>query len=169
MAYSYKLIASSTAGSGGVANFNFTSIPATYTDLLVLFSGRSDRATGNATICQIEFNGNTSSYTWRHLGGDGSTAYSDNGSSAGDIGYTNQSNNTASMFGNFAIYIPNYAGSTNKSYSSDYAMERDTTTTYYGLVAGLWSNTAAITAVKIKSAFNFLQYSTAYLYGISSS
>lgn len=165
MANTYTLIASSTAGSGGVANFDFTSIPATYTDLLVLFSGRSDRATGNATICQIEFNGNTSNYSFRHLGGDGSSAYSDSGN-AGDIGYTNQSNNTASIFGNFAIYIPNYAGSTKKSYSSDYVMERDTTTTYSGLVAGLWDNTAAITSVKIKSAFNFLQYSTAYLYGI---
>ena len=34
MANTYTLIASLTVGSGGAANIEFTSIPATYTDLL---------------------------------------------------------------------------------------------------------------------------------------
>jgi hypothetical protein len=40
MATTYDLISSVTVGSGGAANIEFTSIPATYTDLVVLFSGQ---------------------------------------------------------------------------------------------------------------------------------
>ena len=41
MANTYTLIASSTAGSGGAAYIEFTSIPNTYTDLLVMLSLRT--------------------------------------------------------------------------------------------------------------------------------
>jgi hypothetical protein len=34
MATTYEIIASVTVGSGGAANIEFTSIPATYTDLV---------------------------------------------------------------------------------------------------------------------------------------
>jgi hypothetical protein len=44
MATTYEIIASVTVGSGGAANIEFTSIPATYTDLVVLFSARTDRS-----------------------------------------------------------------------------------------------------------------------------
>jgi len=44
MATTYEAIATVTVGSGGAATFGFTSIPATYTDLLVVASLRSDRA-----------------------------------------------------------------------------------------------------------------------------
>jgi hypothetical protein len=37
MANTFELIASSTVGSGGAANIDFTSIPATYTDLCLKF------------------------------------------------------------------------------------------------------------------------------------
>jgi hypothetical protein len=41
MATTYTLINSSvTVGSGGAADIEFTSIPATYTDLLLVLSGR---------------------------------------------------------------------------------------------------------------------------------
>jgi hypothetical protein len=37
MATTYEIIASVTVGSGGAANIEFTSIPATYTDLVLKF------------------------------------------------------------------------------------------------------------------------------------
>ena len=42
MADTYTLISSVTVGAGGASSIDFTSIPATYTDLLVKFSLRTD-------------------------------------------------------------------------------------------------------------------------------
>jgi hypothetical protein len=74
---------------------------------------------------------------------------------------------TASTFGSGLIYIPNYAGSTNKSYLTDWVTENNATAAYAGFTAGLLSNTAAITDVTLTGSF--VQYSTATLYGISKS
>jgi hypothetical protein len=49
------LISSVTVGSGGAADIEFTSIPATYTDLLVKISIRN--ATSGATRVYVRFNG----------------------------------------------------------------------------------------------------------------
>jgi hypothetical protein len=73
---------------------------------------------------------------------------------------------TASSFSSGEIYIPNYAGSTNKSYSIDSVTEQNATGALAELIAGLWSQTAAITQITLSSS-NFQQYSTAYLYGVS--
>jgi len=62
MANTYKLISSVTVGSGGAATIGFTSIPATYTDLLLSYSGRIDQ-TGNVRQVDISFNSNTSNFS----------------------------------------------------------------------------------------------------------
>jgi len=68
------------------------------------------------------------------------------------------------------IYIPNYAGSTNKSFSSETNQENNATAAFARLLAGLWSQTAAITDIEITpNTGNWVQYSTAVLYGISKS
>ena len=41
---SYESIATVTVGSGGAADVTFSSIPATYTDLLLKLSSRADSA-----------------------------------------------------------------------------------------------------------------------------
>jgi hypothetical protein len=47
--------------------------------------------------------------------------------------------------------------------------ENNSTTAWaLGLMAGLWSSTSAITSIELYApSQTFLQYSTAYLYGIS--
>jgi hypothetical protein len=78
------------------------------------------------------------------------------------------SNWTANTFSNGEIYIPNYAGSNYKSWSSDAVTENNATSADMSLVAGLTSITAAITSITIAGAAgNLVQYSTAYLYGVS--
>ena len=57
MANTYVLIASSTIGSGGGSSFDFTSIPSTYTDLLVKYSCRQNTSTGNGDML-LQFNNN---------------------------------------------------------------------------------------------------------------
>jgi hypothetical protein len=167
MATTYSLISSVTVGSGGQAAMEFTSIPSGYKDLLVKISGRSALSAigDNATV---SFNNSTANQSQRSLYTDVSSTTS----------YTYTvfyiwipgSNATASTFGNTELYIPNYSGSTNKPFSGDVVTENGGTSTELALSASLWSNTSAITSVKVTcNGGNFVQYSTAYLYGISNS
>ena len=161
----YQLISSVTVGSGGAATMTFSSIPATYTDLLLKISSRN--TSGGADNHRISFNGNTTSYSFRSLEGNGSTASSINASTR-IIGVINGSSSTASTFSNNEIYIPNYTSSNFKSFSADAVSENNATTAYAQLWANLWSNTAAITSIDIDAnTLTFAQYTTAYLYGIS--
>ena len=160
-------IASVTVGSGGASSIDFTSIPSTYTDLCLKISTRQNNI--NVAYASLRFNGSTSSYTYRSLEGSGSAAASYNGTS-GAYGITNNSSLTANTFNSIDLYIPNYAGSNNKSWSSDSVTETNATTAYADLIAGLWSNTAAINQVTLyPSSGDFVQYSTATLYGIKNS
>jgi hypothetical protein len=159
-------ISTVTVGSGGVSTIVFNNIPQTYTDLKLVLSTR-DTSTGVNDYPRIEFNGTSSSQTLRALVGNGSTtsSYTDTliyAVSAGD-------GVTANTFGNTEFYIPNYAGSNNKSVSADGVSETNATTVTVGLFAGLWSNTAPITSIVIKpydTSKLFKQYSSATLYGI---
>ena len=165
----YTLISSVTVGSGGAATMAFSSIPSTYTDLVLLVSARTDEAGANWSQSNITFNGSATGYTNRYLLGTGSAT------SSGTVGTTfvyggrgTGAGATASTFGNSFVYIPNYAGSNNKSVSTDDVTENNATAALAFLSAGLWSNSAAINSITITaSGCNFVQYSTAYLYGIS--
>jgi hypothetical protein len=165
MANTMTLIASSTVGSGGASSIDFTSIPSTYTDLCLKFSNRSS-ATNIGDSMQIAFNGSTANITTRYIEGTGAAAAS--GSSISFNGAYQSNGATANTFGNWEIYIPNYAGSANKSYSIDNVIENNATTAYADLVAGLWSQTAAINRITLSApSFNWLQYTAAYLYGVN--
>jgi hypothetical protein len=164
MPNTFELIASSTVGSGGASSIDFTSIPSTYTDLCLKYSIRA--ASGAVGYVKLTLNGSTSSFTTRSIESDGSTAYSF--SDTNIAGTFAASTYTANTFSNNDLYIPNYAGSTNKSYSTDSVTENNATQAFATLTAGLWSNTAAINAITLtlSSAANLAQYSTAYLYGV---
>ena len=171
MAVTFKQIATVTVSTATQAEIEFTSIPGTYTDLLVKLSTRvTTGATENDNI-QMTFNNATTNRTEREIFGNGSTAGS---ASISDMraGYTSAADATASTFGSSEVYIPNYAGSTNKSASTDGAAEGNITGLLMGLHANLWSQTNAITSIKFYPAgagASFTQYSTATLYGISNS
>ncbi len=155
-----------TVGSGGAASIDFTSIPQTYTDLVVRLSGRSTTADADM---YISFNSNTANYSRRVLRGNGSAASSTSGSDR-YVGTIDSSGETASTFGNWEIYVPNYTTSNNKSYSIDSVEENNATQAFQYMIAGLWSNSAAITSIKLEfiAAGTFAQYSTATLYGVTS-
>lgn len=169
MADTFVKIATVTVGASGSSSIAFSSIPSTYTDLCIKFSARRDAA---STSVDLTFNGNTSSYSRKRILGDGATASSASSSAAASIQdpMSVDSTWTSSSFGNVEIYIPNYAGSNNKSVSIDSVTENNATTAYAVLTAGLWSNTAAITSISLApSSGNFVQYTTATLYGIKNS
>ena len=163
-------IASVTVGSGGASSIDFTSIPSTYTDLCVKLSVRTNRAGSVDDDVYIKLNGATTNFTYRYLRGNGTSVNSSNGS-VGWVAAVPCANATASTFGNAEVYIPNYASANYKSISSDNVTENNATESYALFQAVLWSNTAAITSVGFTSGTsnNFVQYSTATLYGIKSS
>ena len=160
-----------TVGSGGVASVTFSSIPSTYTDLVVKVSARA--ANSGAQNILLSFNGSTSNFSSIMLYGTGSAT--------GSLSYPSNapyntsiviggSDYTANVFNSGEIYIPNYAGSTNKSFSTDSATENNATASYIELFAQLWAQTSAITSLTLTCGYgNYVQYSTFYLYGISSS
>jgi hypothetical protein len=165
MPLTYFKIASTTVGSGGASSIDFTSIPQTYTDLVILLSARSTQAS-NWTAVKVEYNGSTTGYKVLELYGNGSTA-----TSAPDtVGYgafANGDSATANTFSNSSIYISNYTSSNYKSLSTDDVTENNATSAIANLWAHLWQNTAAITSIKLSCVSgNFKQYSTATLYGI---
>lgn len=169
MANTYIAIATTTVGSGGAADITFSNIPQTYTDLVVKFSIRDTNNSASENI-RVTYNGTGgTAYSQRLLYGSGSAAQSFSSSSAAyyDYQYSTGAVATASTFGNGEIYIPNYAGSNNKSASIDSVSENNATAAAAGLNAALFSSSAAITSIKLASpAGTFVQYSTATLYGI---
>jgi len=171
MANTYSLIASSTVGVLGASSIDFTSIPATYTDLLLITSVRSSDA-AIRTPLNITVASSGSGYSSKLVRGyDNTTVDSASGGSTSINTFrVPAAGNTSSVFSNDSTYIPNYAGSNYKSMSLDNTMETNLstgTTNYLSLSAGLWSNTTAINQMSLTlGAGNFVQYSTAYLYGV---
>jgi hypothetical protein len=126
--------------------------------------GSNAQATGFVTI---SFNGSTASITSRYLQGTGS-AVGNFTSPANFMGEIAGGSSTSNTFGNLQLYIPNYAGATNKSYSVDSVSENNATAANQTITAGLWSNTAAITSVGIvNTAANLVAGTTASLYKIT--
>jgi hypothetical protein len=176
MANTYELISAVTVGAAKAAYIEFTSIPSTYTDLKLVCSLRDDRTDTSATDTTITYNGAAS-------GGNYDVTiliYQDNivnsyaGTNSNYISgiYENSGLATSNIFSSFEHYIPNYAGSANKCSSTDGVAANNSNSIYFGLNGGLRRSTAAITSVRVTPYYgvlNYVQYSTAYLYGIKNS
>jgi hypothetical protein len=156
----YEAIATQTLGSTA-ASVTFSSIPSTYTDLVIVFDGL---ASASQTF-SIQFNGDTgSNYSNTALGGDGSSAFS-----------TRNSNVTAAIMGinystgrsNFILNIMNYSNSTTNKTALCRSNNANGET---NARVGLWRNTATVTSLLIKmdSTATFSSGSTFSLYGIAS-
>jgi hypothetical protein len=174
------LISSNTVGSGGATSVTFSSIPATYTDLKLVMSVRTNIAEVRSVL-GIVINGDTTgaNYSYRLLYGVGASTVGSAagpGASFGYVFYVDAANATASTFGNTELYIPNYTASINKSISNDGVAEsNDTTNSGIAMNNAYWNSTAAITSISLLTQTSgvasgaFVQYSTFYLYGISKS
>ena len=157
-----------TVGAGGASTIDFTSIPATYTDLVLKISTRQSVSNGsNGYYFDVTYNNTSANRSGRYLLNlDGSVS-----SSTYTLwGLSDPSDFTATTFSNGELYIPNYASANFKSASMDSTNENNATGIRQILATGLWSDTAAITSVKLTAGGGtFVQYSTASLYGISKS
>ena len=171
MPNNYVLLEKIVVGSAGASSVTFANIPQTgYTDLVVKMSARNTASTNNWYTLKLQFNSDTTdgNYSTRIVYGFGSTAGSGTGNRQ-NTGYITSAARTANTFNNLEMYIPNYAGSTNKSFSVDSVTEGNgSTVEILGMHAGLWNSTAAITQIVLApDADNFVANSTFYLYGVA--
>lgn len=172
MAITYTLIASNTLSSSA-ASVTFSSIPNTFTDLVLKFSARANNS-ATVAVFDVWFNTlGTDVYSNTYLEGDGSSFSS--GRRSNSVGsmtlrYVNGGTSTSNTFTNGEIYLPNYNSSTLfKPISTYTAVENNATTAALNMNAGLGQMDTAITSLTIYNGFNFVSGSSFFLYGIKNS
>ena len=147
---------------------SFDNIPQTgYTDLKLVWSARRQVNPGYALV---NFNNlATANFSNRVLEGNGASASSFVNGSTNYAGALVAAADTANTFGSSEMYIPNYTSSNFKSYSIEAVSENNGTTAYADMISGLWSNTAAINAIKLTThdGASFAIGSTFSLYGVA--
>jgi len=171
MANTYALISSNTLSSSQ-ASVTFSSIPSTYTDLVLKCSNRT--ASGGVEDLLIEFNNDSSTiYSSTRIVGNGSTATSSlqSGVTLMNAYESNWNSDTANTFSNGEFYIPNYTSTSNKPISIYGAREVNATAGTLTARAGLYRNTSAITSIKLtySGGNSHLTGSSFFLYGIKNS
>jgi hypothetical protein len=159
----YTPIATTTLGSAA-ASYTFSSIPSTYTDLVLISNFQSN--TGSVTTYQMYFNGGSSgAYSYTRMYGDGSSASSSNSSTSGNIQGIGIIDPSA--WNTNIANVMNYANSTtNKTVLS----RTNSSGTYLGAYVMKWNQNTAITSVTVNilNASTFSIGSTFTLYGIAS-
>lgn len=163
------LISTVTVGTA-TADISFTSISGSYTDLMLVVSGRSTVSVNAYSEIGMYFNGATfpdATSTFRTLEGTGSSVASNSVSNYLSGGWNCGSGMTANTFSNNTIYIPNYAGTTQKSISVDSVSETNATAAYQRIIAGKSTLSSAITAIRLNAETAFAVGSTVSLYGVT--
>ena len=160
MAATYEPIATTTLGSA-VSSYTFSSIPATYTDLILVANYGSSSSSSQS---EYRVNGDTTNYSNTTISGNGSSATS--GRVTNDtVLYLNKAAYASTNIGTTAIInFQNYANtSTYKTMLSRYGTAANEVT------AGvqLWRSTSAINSITfLFDTGNILAGSTFTLYGI---
>lgn len=170
MPSSRRLISSQVLGTAA-STVTFSSIPSTFTDLVVRVSARNDDSGTVNGVLNVRFNGlSTSIYSFTALYGNGSAASSARASATTSITDIYQAGDlaTSNTFGTEEIYIPNYLSTTKKPVGSYGASESNTSAVTMAANAGLVDLTSAITSITLlnNSTKQFLSGSSFYLYGL---
>jgi hypothetical protein len=175
MANTYVAIAK-TVLTTTQATITFSSIPSSYTDLIVVCSARNSRSDIAISAMNLKFNNTEgTAYSFTKLTVTGLTsstvgsARATATSSISDI-YITTAAGTADTFNSVEIYIPNYSGATNKLASISSNTERNTANAYTAQIAGLFSDTTAISRIDLTAGgYDFVAGSRFDLYGIKNS
>jgi hypothetical protein len=167
MASTYEPIATTTLGSNN-ANITFSSIPSTYTDLVLVMNYGSNSAD---TVVSLQFNSDTgSNYSVTTLGGNGSSAFSGRNSNQTIMRIVNNIGATSGSIYNMSILnIMNYQNSTTyKTVIARSGTAASPPSPGTEATVGLWRSTSAITSLVLNnfSGGNFITGSTFTLYGI---
>lgn len=169
MAITYKFISSYTTPNNTTNTITLSSIPQTYTDLVLRMCVRRN-VNGSYYNILLSFNGSPTYYNIFAQGnGSGGPGASNVPQMVGDA----QSNNeTAGYFDNIEVYLPNYRDTNMvRTFTSNSAANTNTSLGYVMLTGNSISTTTAINTINIinRDGGNFLADSTVYLYGVNNS
>jgi len=165
MAKTYEPIATQTLGSAA-ASVTFSSIPSTYTDLVLVIAGTVS-VNGESIVAQ--YNGDTATnYSYTFLYGNGTSALSSRQSTKTAVGVSWNVGFSSTEQCNATMQIQNYSNAT--TYKTSLTRGNNTSgSSLPGTEAsvGLWRSTAAITSLLIKPGSGNLSTGfTLTLYGI---
>lgn len=161
----YTQIASTTLGSSA-ASVTFSSIPSTYTDLVIVSFSANTAINGNGQ--GIRFNSDTATnYSKTYLYGDGTSAVSGRGTSQTNISISNLPISSTGVFAATVTNIQNYSNATTYKTVLSRGGGANTGNLVIAYV-GTWRSTAAITTIDlINDSGSFITGSTFNLYGIA--
>jgi len=160
MPATYEPIAT-TSLSSATSSITFSSITATYTDLVIVCLVQKE--TSGADYMGLRFNGDTgSNFSRVRISGDGTTAssYQDAGQ---NIAFCDINVNQFASPGNLIINLNNYSNSTTNKIALTRSNNVNSGTS---AVVNLWRSTSAINSVTLLSGSNMKIGSTFTLYGI---
>jgi len=144
------------------ASISFTSIPSTYTDLIIVVNGKSSGAGQMA----LRFNSATTNYSSTSLNGNGTTAYSQRTTTSSNsfmqLGYYDYYDSNQ---GTGIVNVMNYANTT--TYKTVLARNNNASTGV-GTSVGLWQSTSTINAIEVfPIGCTWITGTTLTLYGIA--
>lgn len=173
MATTYTLIASTVLASN-TATITFSSIPSTYTDLVVRLSARN---VGSGNMYIKLNNDTTTKYSQTRLFAEGTSVASSRETNASYFYFypgSTRSDFAANLFSNGEIYFPNYNSTSTKVASSFGAIEvNNTTQNVIEVDAHQYRGTSGISSITFtlsdSPAETMAVGSSFYLYGIKNS
>ena len=169
MASTYEKIATNTVSGTTTTSVTLSSIPSTYTDLILIGSIKGDTA---SMSLGLRFNGDSgTNYSTTFLEGDGSSAVSSRQTNQTKIFLSASISYNSTNFGTQIIQLMNYSNTT--TYKTLVERFNSNGGSFPGVNAGvgLWRNTSAINQLEILvlvAGQFFAAGSTFTLYGIKS-
>jgi hypothetical protein len=157
----YTPIATTTIGST-VTTYTFSSIPSTYTDLIIVATLKISGAGDNGI--SLRYNGDSgTNYSFTYLNGNGTSVASGRSSNQS---YAQVGNISGDYYYPSIIHIMNYSNTT--TYKT--TVSKASLATYYQQAyTSLWRNTSAINQIEVRAngGADFVSGSTLTLYGIT--
>ena len=166
----FEAISSVTVGSGGASSIDFTGIGTDWQHLQMRVIARNNQTPGiDAQGLSVRFNSDTGSNYCRHN-------LTGNGSAASAVGFANQTilypgyvtTTTAGSdeFSASIIDIIDYGSTTKNTTVRGFAGHDGNGAGFVGVFSGAWLSTDAVLSITLATTGNFLEHSTAALYGV---
>tara|TARA_R110000868_G_scaffold118811_1_gene314884 strand:- start:803 stop:1297 length:495 start_codon:yes stop_codon:yes gene_type:complete len=161
MPATYEPIATTTLGSNA-ASYTFSSIPGTYTDLVLIVNGGATSATYSL---KMQVNGDTASnYSDTSMQGNGTTAASNRNTS--NTSMRSEATPTTTLN---SVWIANFMNYANTTTNKTVLVRGNNASALVAANVNLWRSTAAITSIKVffdATLSNILSGTSLTLYGI---
>jgi len=164
----YEAIFTTTISGSSVSDITFSSIPSTYTDIVVIAFIKATNAANTSLGFQV--NGDTASnYSNTRLQGNGTTAVSERSSSQTSGQFSGTSFRVADSADNYSPTIFNMMNYANTTTYKTFIARGNNASAGVGTSVSLWQSTAAINSLKIITFAGSIDVGTVVsLYGIKS-